>query len=991
MCSRRTQVGAKDGPCILPAAMRGTRRTKEDADQIDVAFLDSDTGVDMAALESAVRQHGWSGVVASTHSHMTTTTRVNRSNWDRWRAKHPNASEAMFLIEDKQYLPHIAANARIMREDGAFVYFEHQPCPKFRVALPLLEPWRAANYLSQDAANAAWAERIETLAATLVLQHDQSCTDTSRLFYLPRRPHDAAPPETVVIDGELCDLFSLPAADAGLFTAKSSSNGAGNGDAHTDNDMHEFVEPVSGEVLDLRDWAREYGHRFLIADALRARKPSVVTGHVANRIKVPCRCPNEDAHTEPGADGATIVINAGEGRNAGFAIHCRHAHCTGLDRLAFVRMMLEQDWLSIPDLTACEFLADRPMPPPNGAAQASEPPPETEAAAFARLAKLPLLEYERARGPEAVRMGLRTPILDRLVAAERGDENGGSNKQGRTLTLPVPDPWPEPVGGAELLDQLATFYTRHILLPAGAADAMAVWTVHTYCFSLFRHSPRLAFTSPERRCGKTTALDTTALVCCKPLPTANVTAAAVFRTIEAASPTLLIDEADTFLRDNEELRGVLNAGHKRGGQVVRCVGDDAEPRAFGVFAPAAIAAIGRLPGTIEDRSILVRMKRATRPERPEPLHTAAETEGAKLASRCARWVADHTDRLREADPALPAGLFNRAADNWRPLFAIAEAAAGDWPERLAKAVVALAPNDADAEGRGVMLLADVRTIFNERKANRDGDKLASADLCVALAADATGPWADYKNGKPIGQGQLARALKPFGLFPGTVRIGDATPKGYQREDFEEAWSRYLPEDGTSAKEGGMEPPHRHNPQETAPLGADCSATEADNVAERNRVKPAWTATCGGVAVEIPPTLAVYAIEGSDGDLGQLPTGRVTAVAVGITGACLSSQVAPACGPADDASNPTRRIGWTVTLSRWPRRDRQPVAAPARMAGCRGPPAGKRAVFPLWRLVSAAWWTEASSRGLAGAAVAALPPPRPVAELLIVATDGGRIA
>jgi hypothetical protein len=498
------------------------------------------------------------------------------------------------------------------------------------------------------------------------------------------------------------------------------------------------------------------------------------------------------------------------------------------------------------------------------------PNPLNLSATVARLAALDELEYERVRIKEAEGLGVRVSALDSQVSAARGREHGGAPRQGRALTMPAPEPWPEPMDAAALLERLVAFYTRHVFLPVGAADAMAVWTVHTHCFALSRHSPRLAFTSPEKRCGKTTALDTMALVSCKPLPTANVTAAAVFRTIEAASPTLLIDEADTFLRDNEDLRNIMNAGHKRGGQVIRCVGDDAEPRAFGVFAPAAIAAIGRLPGTIEDRAILVRMKRAIRAERPEPLHTAAEAEGAELARRCARWVGDHTDRLRDAEPALPGGLFNRAADNWRPLFAIAELAALDWPERLTKAAAALAPNDADAEGRGVMLLTDLRQIFNERNV----DKIASADLCEALAADATGPWADYRHGKPIGQAQLARALKPFGLIPGTVRLGAATPKGYERKDFKEVWARYLPDGGTAAKGGGMEPPHRHNPQKTAPLAPDGSATAADCVAEQKYGTPACAATCGGVAAETSPSLDASAFPaGSDDDLGQMPSCR----------------------------------------------------------------------------------------------------------------------
>jgi len=237
-----------------------------------------------------------------------------------------------------------------------------------------------------------------------------------------------------------------------------------------------------------------------------------------------------------------------------------------------------------------------------------------------------------------------------------------------------------------------------------------------------------------------------------------------FRTIEATSPTLLIDEADTFLRNNEELRGVLNAGHKRGGQVVRCVGDDAEPRAFSVFGPAAIAAIGRLPGTIEDRALNVRMQRATRAERPGPLDAAAEKEGERLARMCARLAADHAERLAATDPALPAALFNRTADNWRPLFAIAELAGAGWPKRLEAASAALAHDDDD-EGRGIRLLADISAIF----AGLTEDRVASADLCASLIAIETSPWAEVNKGRPLTPVTLARLLRPFDVRPGTRR------------------------------------------------------------------------------------------------------------------------------------------------------------------------------------------------------------------------------
>jgi hypothetical protein len=261
-----------------------------------------------------------------------------------------------------------------------FVFFKHQPCPKFRVAIPLLRPWLAADYPSQDVANAVWKERIEALAAALGLQHDQACTDTSRLFYLPRRPADGAPAETCVIEGASCDIFALawPASegfDADL-GANTASDGKAADGASQAKDSHDYIDPDTGEVFSLRDWAREDGNRFNIADAIRARRPSVLTGRVADGIKVHIRCANESAHTEPGTDGATFVINAGKAGNKGFVVHCRHAHCTGQDRLFFVRQMLEGGCLKVDDLTAAEFLTAGDQ-----GAQQGEPPPRPDDAA----------------------------------------------------------------------------------------------------------------------------------------------------------------------------------------------------------------------------------------------------------------------------------------------------------------------------------------------------------------------------------------------------------------------------------------------------------------------------------------------------------------------------------------------------------------------------------------------------------------------------------
>lgn len=342
--------GRKEGSCIVPAVFRGQRRQKADADQIDAAFLNSDSGATLAEIAEAARRHGWAAIISSTHSHLTTATKAKLSNWHKFIADCPIGGATAFLI-DKGMLPRVAADAVIEREDGEFIYLRHQPCPKFRIVLPLRRPWKAADHRSQDVANAAWKERIKALAATLGLQHNQACTDTSRLFYLPRRPHNGPPAETAIISGAPCDIFALSAPETPLTTAAAKAKAA-----RTDLDAAEHIDTATGEVIDLRQWARTYGDKFLIADALRARRPSALTGRVADSVKVHCRCPNEDAHTEPGADGATFVTNAGHANNKGFVFHCRHAHCDGKDRLFFVKQMLAEGWLSAADLTDQQFL-----------------------------------------------------------------------------------------------------------------------------------------------------------------------------------------------------------------------------------------------------------------------------------------------------------------------------------------------------------------------------------------------------------------------------------------------------------------------------------------------------------------------------------------------------------------------------------------------------------------------------------------------------------
>ena len=193
-----------------------------------------------------------------------------------------------------------------------------------------------------------------------------------------------------------------------------------------------------------------------------------------------------------------------------------------------------------------------------------------------RLAAMAPLDYDRRRQEEAERLGVRVGTLDAEVKRLRGDN--GAAAGGAAVTLPTPEPWPEPVDGTVLLETLTETIKRHLVLPAGAAEAVALWTLHAHAHDTAAISPILAVTSPTPECGKTTLLTILHALVPRPLPTSNITVAALFRAVEKWQPTLLIDEADTFLRNSDELRGVLNSGHNRAGAyVIRTVGDDHEP------------------------------------------------------------------------------------------------------------------------------------------------------------------------------------------------------------------------------------------------------------------------------------------------------------------------------------------------------------------------------------------------------------------------------
>ena len=159
-----------------------------------------------------------------------------------------------------------------------------------------------------------------------------------------------------------------------------------------------------------------------------------------------------------------------------------------------------------------------------------------------------------------------------------------------------------------------------------------------------------------------------------------------------------------------------------------------------------------------------------------------------LHRRIARWAKDNAKALREADPVLPAGVHGRAADNWRPLLAIADAAGGGWPERAREVAVALSGR-ASEDFYGVLLLEDLGRLFAESGVTR----MSSVAICEALAKIEERPWGRVTTTtSPSTQPKLATLLKPFGIVPSDRPAWKVAlpPKGYKLERLQDAISRY---------------------------------------------------------------------------------------------------------------------------------------------------------------------------------------------------------
>lgn len=401
-----------------------------------------------------------------------------------------------------------------------------------------------------------------------------------------------------------------------------------------------------------------------------------------------------------------------------------------------------------------------------------------------RCAGFSVTEYEEIRTAVAKKLGIRVSFLDREVSARRREANEDGAPQNAHGIGDI-DPWPDPVVLADVLNDAAQFLAQYVAIGPDLINTAVLWAAHTHILDRINVSPRLAAQAPGPNCGKTITMEAISNLVPRPLPTSSITPAAVFRIIEEIQPTLLLDEADLMLADRTSpLVGVLNSSHRKSSAFVmrteEVLPGQFKAVRFSTWAAVMFSGIGELPPTLQDRSIVLFLRRAKPGEVKKHLRDGKCPDLAECGQKLARWASDLVD-LPEV--ALPPTLSNRLGDNWRPLLAVAELAGGDWPDRAMEAAMAAAQQQE--QGQIGVLLGDIHQVFGER------DQILSQELVSGLLRLDEKPYGELIRGREITTNWLARQLRGVVTQPTkTMRDGNSRGKGYSRAAFTDAWERY---------------------------------------------------------------------------------------------------------------------------------------------------------------------------------------------------------
>jgi uncharacterized protein DUF3631 len=380
-------------------------------------------------------------------------------------------------------------------------------------------------------------------------------------------------------------------------------------------------------------------------------------------------------------------------------------------------------------------------------------------------------------------------------------ERGGIREQLLDLITSAPEWNPPPVpDGATVLRELERFISGFVVLPPHTLLPLALWALATHIFDVFDTYPFLIFSSPAPRCGKTRTLEVLELVVARPRRTANVSEAALFRLVDSTHPTFLLDEQEALSGKSERaeaLRGLLNAGHRRGSKATRCGGANRdEVREFDVYCPKVLAGIGDFQTTLRDRAIVVAMQRRPAAQLVTRfIHRIASQAGANLKAQIESWAGSNRNRIRDFYETAPSPQFlsDREEENWAPLFSILAIAEHSRLNELRADAEVLLERKAEADDEQTLALEILKHALEAWLP--DESTITSKELIARLQRKEDAPTFKPDGGRSevdLSPRRLARMIRGFGVRPINIRSeGDRVRKGYRRSELTGALAPYL--------------------------------------------------------------------------------------------------------------------------------------------------------------------------------------------------------
>lgn len=390
------------------------------------------------------------------------------------------------------------------------------------------------------------------------------------------------------------------------------------------------------------------------------------------------------------------------------------------------------------------------------------------------------------------------------LTKSEGDSTNKKTPSERVLeSLSVNDPkepWDDDVEIGELIKETANTIKDFIVFKSDAqAYACALWVIASWFVDYVKFAPYILISAPMKQCGKSQLLKVLSLLSRRPLLSSNISTSVLFRLIELGHPTVFIDEVDTFLKENPELIGVINAGIEKDGAKAYRNEKQADgafiPTPFDCFAFKALSGISakNISETITDRAIVIELQRKKIDEIKKKLRETSPEHWIDLKRKYLKACIQYGEEVQKAKPTIPNFLSDRDGDKWSSLFALADLATSESVgEYFRKASRELKFKDDGLVSASYELLNDIREILDKPE-YKGAIHIATKDLITSLTSDDEMSWGTWNRGNPLTPRQLSKRLKEFDISPSKFREYGEELRGYEVKDFKEAFTRYLSE------------------------------------------------------------------------------------------------------------------------------------------------------------------------------------------------------